>query len=138
MPSGADIFDALMQRVTSLEVGSPALPIALPEVSFKPQTDAPQGKYLDVSDFPNRPLWEGLSDGRIDQGLLQITVVWPKGRGLVQPKAAADAVIAHFPKGLVLAHGSARVKISAQPWQAQPIIGTSELRIPVTISWVAG
>lgn len=135
MATGAEIFDALMGRVATLSVGSPPLPIAYPEIGFDPPEDEVGNPlpYLDVSDFPNRPLWEGLSDGRVDQGWLQITVVWPKGRGLVAPKAAADEVIAHFPKGLQLSG----VKISAQPWQASPITDASECRVPVSIPWVA-
>jgi len=132
MATGAAIYDALMGRVASLAIGSPALPVAYPEVFFDPKASG--GKYLDVSDFPNRPAWEGLSEGRLDQGFIQITVVWPKGQGIRAPKAAADAVIAHFPKGLRLASG---VKISAEPWQAAPLIDASECRVPVTVPWVA-
>lgn len=130
--SGADIYVALMERVATLSIGSPALPISYPETteSYDPPAD---GMYLEVLDFPNRPFWEGLTDGRVDQGLLQINVVWPQNEGLVAPKAAADAVIAHFPKGLRL--GS--VKITAQPWQGSPLIGDHDVKVAVTIPWKA-
>jgi hypothetical protein len=139
MSDGADIYLALMAKVSTLAVGSPALPIAYPEQqpAFDPATDAPDGKYIEVSDFPNRPRWEGLASGQLKQGLLQITVIWPKNDGLVRPKAAADEVMAHFAKGTVLVSGTAKVKISAEPWQAAPLSEDSEVRVPVTIPWTA-
>lgn len=131
MASPDQIADALLARCATLAVGSPALPIAMPEIAFTPPAS---GKYLDVRDFTNRPLWEGVSGGKIDQGLLQVTVVWPPRQGVIKPKAAAAAVMAHFAKGLVLAHG---VKINGEPWAASPLSDDSEVRVPVTIPWTA-
>lgn len=130
--TGEEIYLALMGRVETLSIGSPALPIAYPETteSYSPPAD---GRYLDVTDFPNAPFWQGMTDGRIDQGLLQVTVVWPQNAGLVAPKAAADQVIAHFPKGLRLG----ALKITGEPWQAAPLIGEHDVRIPITIPWKA-
>ncbi len=132
--NAAAIADALLARCATLAVGSPPLPVSYPDVPFSPPAD---GKYLEVSDFTNRPAWEGVTTGRVDQGLLQITVVWPKDEGVIKPKAIADAVAAHFPKGLRLTSGAARVKVSAGPWAASPLLGGGETRIPITIPWTA-
>lgn len=130
MADAADIAAALLTRCSTLNVGSPALTIAYPDVAFTPP---PSGKYLDVALFYNRPLWEGLAAGKIDQGLLQITVVWPRHQGVIKPLAVADAVMAHFPKGLELGG----VRITAEPYAASPLIEDSQVRVPVTIGWQA-
>jgi hypothetical protein len=137
MADAADIAEALLAKVATLSVGSPALPIAYPEVGFDPEADSQDGKYLDIRDFPNRPRWEGVTAGKLDQGLLQITVVWPRGQGVIDAKAAADEVMAHFAKGTVMVHGSAKVKVSSEPWQAAPLSDALELRVPVSIPWTA-
>lgn len=139
MSTGADIYLALMGRVETLTVGSPALPIAYPEQNpvFDPATAAPDGKYLDVRDFPNRNAWEGLAGSEVKQGLLQITVAWPKNKGLVAPKQAADEVIVHFAKGTVMTSGSARVTVNKVPWQSPPLSDDTEVRVHVTVPWTA-
>tara|TARA_R110002051_G_scaffold230715_1_gene292715 strand:+ start:3035 stop:3433 length:399 start_codon:yes stop_codon:yes gene_type:complete len=131
MADPADIASALLARVATLSVGSPALPIAYPDRPFNPPAD---GKYLEASVFFNRPAWEGLTTGRMDQGLLQVTVVWPKGQGIPGPMRHAADVMAHFPKALTLTNG---VKVSAQPYAASPILDGADTRIPITISWTA-
>lgn len=132
----ADIAEALFIRCNALAVGSPNLPIAWPEpeTAFDPPAD---GRYLIVQDFTNRPRWEGLTSGRLDQGLLQITVVWPKGQGVLAPKTAADQVLAHFAKGLPMTSGAAQVKVSAEPWQASPMSDDISVSIHITIPWTA-
>lgn len=131
MASPDQIADALLARCETLSVGSPPLPIAMPEVGFVSPAD---GKYLDVRDFKNDPAWLGLSGGKLDQGLLQVTVVWPPRQGIIKPKAAAAAVMAHFPFGMRLGHG---VKISGEPRDTSPLSDDSEVRVPVTIPWTA-
>lgn len=126
----ATVAAALLTRCSTLSVGSPTLTISYPDVPFTPPTS---GKYLDVALFYNRPAWEGLSEGKLDQGLLQITVVWPEGQGVIKPAQIADAVRAHFPKGLRM--GPA--KVSGEPWAASPILDAASTRLPVTIPWTA-
>src|SRR5690349_4779075 len=133
MADPAEIASSLEARCATLEVGSPALPIAYPEPkqTFTPPAD---GKYLEVQLFYNRPAWEGLSSGRMDQGLLQITVVWPKNKGIPGPMRHAAEVMAHFTKGLALTNG---VRVSGQPYATSPLIDASDVRVPVTIPWTA-
>lgn len=125
---------ALAARLETL-AHSPALPIAWPEAG---QTfSATSGPYLQVDLFFNRPRWEGLSEGVLDQGLMQVTVVWPKNQGLHGALGAAEAIRAHFAPPRVLRHGGTGVKISGQPWTASPLSEPSEVRVPVTIPWTA-
>jgi hypothetical protein len=137
MANPGDVAAALLTRCSTLSVGSPALPVAYPEPqkTFDPPTTEAgrPAPYLRVDLFLNAPLWEGLSEGRIDQGLMQIMVVWPKNQGLPAPLRTAAAVIAHFPKGR-LAPG---VKISREAWAASPIIEPSQVLVPIMIPWTA-
>lgn len=134
MADPAEIAEALLARCATLSVGSPALPVSYPDVPFAPPAD---GKYLAVSYFTNRPAWEGLAAGRMDQGLLQVSVVWPRHLGVVKPSQAVAEVMAHFAKGTVLSSGNTKVTIDRQPWPASPLIEADKTTIPVTIQWNA-
>ena len=134
--SAADIADALLARAATLSVGSPALPIAMPEMGFDPKVSATDGKYLEVLIFFNRHAWVGLSAGALKQGLLQVTVVWPPREGTVDAAAAAQEVIDHF-KGQTMRSGSVTVKVTEEPSPSGPLTDDSELRVPVTIVWTA-
>jgi hypothetical protein len=129
----AQVAEALFEHLDALE---PALPISFPEPSttFNPPAD---GKYLDVAFLPNRPAWEGLTDGVLDQGLLQVTVVWPRNLGIIAPSETAAAVMAHFAKGTTLYNGGARIRVSAAPWITSPLSEDADVRIPVLIPWSA-
>ena len=133
MPDPAVVAALLLERCEGL---SSILPVAFPDVPFDPAQDAPDGRYFTVDLFSNSPFWEGLTSGRIDQGLMQVTVVWPKGEGLAARRAAAQ-VIAHFPKALTLPGAGVRVKVNRETWQASPILDDDSTSIPVTISWTA-
>lgn len=132
----AQIPDALLARLSTLEIGSPALPISYPEMdeAFDPPAD---GKYLEARFFSNVPAWEGISSGRLDQGLLVVGVVWPKNLGVIAPLEAAEEVRAHFAKGSTLTSGSTSVKLVRDPLIGSPLSEPDKLTIPVTISWTA-
>jgi len=130
------IYDALMTRVGTLVTGSPTLSVSYPEpvTTFVPPAD---GKYIEVIDFTNQPAWEGLASGVVDQGILQLTVIWPKNSGLVGPKQIAASIAAHFSKGTRMVSGSACVKVTREPSAASPIVEADKVRIPITIFWTA-
>jgi hypothetical protein len=138
MPTGkpAQIMDALFAHAALLSTVGPSLPVSMPEpgVTFDPPAD---GKYLVVAFLPNRPLWEGLRAGKLDQGLLQISTVWPKNQGLIAPAQVAAQVEAHFAKNLRLVSGATSVRINAQPYTGQPLPDGNRVSLPTTISWVA-
>ena len=134
MPLAADVATALLTWAGTLSYGSPVMKKAMPDVSFSPETGKP---YFRVDLFRNAPFWQGLNTGKIDQGLLQITVVWPEGLGIIKASAAADAVMTHFPRGLKLFSGTACVRISGQPWAAAPLIEAGWSSTPITIPYTA-
>lgn len=134
MADPAIVAGLLLARCETLNVGTPKMPVAMPDVTFTPPTD---GRYLRVDLFSNAPFWEGLSSGKIDQGLLQITVVWPKGKGLIVQARAVAQVLAHFHKGLKLFGPGARITVNREPWAASPLPGDVSTETPITISWTA-
>lgn len=134
MADPAVVTDLLLARCETLNVGTPKMPIAMPDVTFTSPAD---GRYLRIVLFSNAPFWEGLASGRVDQGLLQVTVVWPKGKGLIVQRRAVKQVMDHFSKGLKLFGASTRVTINREPWAASPIKGDVSTETPVTISWTA-
>ncbi|WP_420478233.1 phage tail terminator-like protein [Brevundimonas sp. FT23028] len=134
MPDPAEVAKLLLARCAILSVGSPVLPVAMPDVPFPPPSD---GKYLRVSLFNNAPAWEGMNSGRMDQGLLQVTVVWPKGKGVIKAREVAADVMAHFPKGLKLVNAGAKVRINREPWAGSPILDDNASLVAITIPWVA-
>lgn len=134
MADPAVVAGLLLARCETLSVGSPVLPVAMPGIPFTPPSN---NKWLRVDAFFNAPAWEGLADGTVDQGLLQIVVVWPWNRGVIAPRRIAAEVMAHFPKGLILTGSGVKVTINKTPWAASPILEEPVSMTPVTISWVA-
>lgn len=134
----AQIAEALFERVLTLTT---TLPIIWPEQLDAPnpdiQTTGEGQARLEVAVFYNRPAWEGVSSGALDQGLLQITVVWPKNRGVIKPMEVVGTVLEHFPTGHPMFSGTTKVRVSGAPWASSPISETNEVRIPVTIPWTA-
>lgn len=130
------VYDALMTRVGSLVTGSPTLPVSYPEPvqTFVPPAD---GKYLEVQDFTNQPAWRGLAGGSLGQGILQLTVVWPKNNGLIGPKQVVASIKEHFTAGTRMISGGVTVKVTHDPDEASHISEADKLRVPITIFWTA-
>ncbi|WGM31498.1 phage tail terminator-like protein [Brevundimonas sp. NIBR11] len=134
MADPAVVTALLLQQCESLVISSPAMPIAYPDVAFSPPAD---GKYLRVELFKNAPFWEGLASGRIDQGLLQIMVVWPRNRGIIKPAEVAALVEEHFKKGTRMTGSGVTVKVNREPYSSSPITSPDKSETPVTIPWIA-
>lgn len=134
-PSG-DVYKALMAKVAALVITPDALPVSYPEPVE--QFDPPVGgKYLQADLFLNAHAWQGLSAGHLKQGLLQVMVVWPRGQGLVAPKAVAAQIVTHFASGTVMTSGAAKVKVTGDPVEASPLYEPTSVSIPISIPWTA-
>lgn len=130
----SQILDLFLARAALMATQGPTLPVAFPEVAFTPPTS---GKYLEVSALPNKPFWEGLSGGSVDQGIYQVTVHWPRGQGLIAPINVAGQVREFFPRGTELFGQGIRIEIYAKPWYSQPISGDADIIVPVSIPYRA-
>lgn len=134
MANAADIATALLERCSTLSVGSPTLSIAYPEVTFIPPVDDDGNTlpYLDCRLFMNGQLWTGLSVGKVDVGILQLMIVAPRNRGVLTFIEIADAVAAHFPA----AFRAPPVKFQ-EPFIGSPISEADKLLITVRMPWTA-
>jgi len=126
--STTDILTACLGRLNTL---TDAPPIAWPGINFEPPSS---GLWLEPVFFPNEPAdlaWEDESCHEAI-GFFQVGVYYRPGGGQVEPSQMADAIIAHFPKGLEI--GPVRVRKRA--WQSPAVTDDgSRLYIPVTIPW---
>lgn len=117
---------------------SPALPISWPEVHFTPPGD---GKYLEVRFLPNFVArdYVGSTDPHRHVGLYQVSVVHPRGAGIIKAVEVAGLVSAHFPADLALdsADPEFRLVVTSKPSVAAPLTEEKSLRVPVTIPWRA-
>lgn len=135
MSKASEIPDALLDRLTSLSVGSPALPIAFPDIEFDPATDAPAGSYIEAVFFRNVAKWKGLASGVVDQGVLVVSVIRPKGQGVIGINEDAQEVADHFAR-LTLTSGATRVK-TFEPDIGSPMPEGDKTIVAVTIPWTA-
>ena len=126
------IATAVLRRAQTLPGG---LPIAWPGVDFSPETDAPAGKWIRVQHIPNtveRMTFDGLHRLR---GLMQVTVFCPKGRGEIEIRDMAGAVVEHFPADLTLTEDGLTVRIMQRPEARDTMTDDLGVFIPVMIQW---
>lgn len=136
----ADLMNVRMALIEHLEslVLTPAHDLVWPEPTDTFVPDA-TGRYLEARISFNRQRWQGLAGGTLEQGLLTVTVIWPKNRGEHGPIAAAQAVRDHFTVEPVLSlfHGGTKTKISGAPYLSGPFSEPVSMRVTVTIPWTA-
>lgn len=133
MAAYADIFAGLKARCESLSVGSPPMDVVWPEPETVYEPESIDSTFLEVLVLTNVPRWQALGSGDVKQGLLQITFVGPKNRGIEDQAGIVDAIIAHFPNG----QSMGPAKVTGHPWAASPLSEDHRLRIPVSIPWTA-
>ena len=128
--STTEILEAGIEKLKSF-VYVPQPEILYPGVVRDPPNS---GMWLELKFFPNEPkdiAWD--NDGCVDtRGFFRVPVYLRPGQGQLDPSELADALIAFFPKGLVLGP----VRVRKRPWQS-PLItqDASKLYIPVTIPY---
>lgn len=132
----ATIFTALVTHLQGL-VFTPALPIAGANVTFPPAGQPTPSKYLRLAFLPNRPIPYPIGDDpEPRQGILQVSVIWPKGSGIIDPLNVAGQIIDHFKNETLFATG-VKITISSEPWAVGPLIEDALVQIPVTIPYIA-
>lgn len=126
------IPSVLFARVAELALTS-VLPVSYPDIPFTP----PASAYLEVRHLPNSNVNLFVGDDAPIQyrGLLQITVVYPSGKGIVAPNEVAGKLVDHFKKGTVLRSGATKVRVYEKPSVAPSSQDTDRVRIPVTIKY---
>ncbi|QRY69112.1 hypothetical protein JVX98_12840 [Ensifer sp. PDNC004] len=136
MATGTDaiIFTALTDRLRTIPQ---VLPIAGPNVVFPAAGQPLPPKYLRLAFMPNQTRQVTMGDDpQQKRGLLQISVVWPVGQGIVGALEVVDQIIDHFKNQTLFASG-VRITISSEPWAAGPLQESERVQIPVTIPYHA-
>lgn len=127
----AKIAESLFTRLAAL-VLSPALPVSYPE-PVRPFVRPASGPWLEANFLPAATAGIGISSWDEHVGLLQVTVVYPNGSGVLAPLEIAHNIVAWFPRNLSLTNCAI---------YATPIIGTmfpdpdnSTTRTPVSVRY---
>lgn len=129
----ASIQTALFTRMASL-VLAPVHQVAWPNVSFTPPSPR---RYLRVSYLPNTTdrLYQGKKGSHRHQGIFQVLVCYPLNGGEAGAREIAGLVANHFPAGLTLYSGSAKVKITKRANISALVTTDTEIQIPVSIAY---
>ncbi len=130
----AIIFDALQARLRAMPN---VLPIAGPNVTFPAAGQTKPEKFLKLDFLPNRTRQITLGDDPQQKiGMLQVSVMWPVGKGILDAVEVAGAIINRFKNQVLFASG-VKITISSEPWAASPIQDEDRLNIPVTVPYIA-
>ena len=135
MGKQADIYAALKAKAEAVALALD-LPAAIDDATFTPPyADGDLPPFLRFDFFNNAPFWQGITDGRVDQGLLQVNVIVPHGFDRAVAYGYTDQIIALYPKADRLP-GDRMVKVQSESWVASPIVEPDRTTYPVTVSWV--
>lgn len=130
----AVIIDALFDHLKTVALPAGAK-IAWPGMDFIPEPTKP---YLQVRLLKNDPIQPRIRFGAqpIRRGILQVSVFWPSGQGIVKASELAGKVCDLFVRGTSLTKGSVKVRIMEEPRVASDIQETAWLQVPVSINWI--
>jgi len=134
MADQADIYAALKAKADAVAAALD-LPASIDDASFTPPfVDGDLPPFLRFDFFNNAPFWQGLNQGRIDQGLMQVNVIVGYGFDRQDAYAYVDQIIALYPNA---ARIGGVVKVQGASWVATPIVEPDRTTYPVTVSWSA-
>jgi len=125
----AGILDALLYHLSTYTT---TLDIAWPNVDYTPNGE----NYLEVQVVPNTVVQVSLGDNGYNRhnGLMQITVVWKQGEGVIAPGEIASAISAHFKRGTAINRNSLVVR-TFPPRTASAMPDGAGVRLPVIVPW---
>ena len=131
----AIIFEALTARLQAMPA---VLPIAGPNVVFPVAGQTKPAKFLKLSFLPNqtRQITMG-DDPQQKRGILQVSIMWPVGSGIVGALDVAGAIINQFKNQTIFAASGVKITINSEPWAASPIQDDDRVQIPITIPYIA-
>lgn len=137
----AEIYAALMAHARLMSSTGPMITVAEPEPAtpFEPPVNeyGEAAPYILVDALPNRPRWEGVGEGRIEQGVFPMLLVWPKHSGGDQAAYEIGGKVRHhFAKLTRLTSGATKIMLDRETWIAGPLRDEAESRFPITAYWV--
>ena len=127
-PTNTTIATALFSHLAAASLG---YPIAWPGTDFTPPAS---GIWLEPMVMPNTGIDNGLAptDGKVPQGLFQVSVFDRPGRGILEVNRAADAVKAAFLKNATI---TGLVRVQRNPWSFEIQPDGDRLSVIVTIPY---
>jgi hypothetical protein len=132
----AMILAALLDHLKTLAF-TPALEVAEPGRGYPEVGKQKAANYLAVFFLPNQTRQVTIGDDpQQKRGLLQVSVFWRAGVGLIKPLDVAGAIINHFKNQVLFANGI-RITIYNEPWAAPPLQEDDRVQIPVSIPFFA-
>ena len=126
----ADITDALLAHLKGAHITAP---IAWPGANFTPA----DGNYVQVSIFYSPATAATLTSHDERTGLMQATVFWPAGKGIIAPLDLVDTIIDRFPRNTTIRGNSREVRVTQPPYAAAALQEAGWLQVPVTIPWTS-
>lgn len=126
------IRDALENHLKAM---TPALPTSFENASFTPPTDG--SAYQEAVLLPANPIVPMGDMTYLEQGVFQVTVLYPLGEGTADAEERAEAIRSHFHRGLTLTVGGVSTIITSVPTVAKGFPDDGQWRVPVSIRWQA-
>lgn len=135
MGKQSDIYAALKAKAEAVALALD-LPAAIDDATFTPPfVDGDLPPFLRFDFFNNAPFWQGITEGAVDQGLLQVNLIVSHGFDRETAFGYVDQIIALYPKAERLP-GERVVKVQSKTWVASAIPEPDRTTYPVTVSWV--
>ncbi|MBV6657195.1 MAG: hypothetical protein KI785_05435 [Devosiaceae bacterium] len=122
------LFDHLATLTTT-----PATAFAWPSVDF----DGTARPYLQVNHLPNTARQNTFSPSKDLPGFLIVTAVFAAGEGTLTTRNVCTQIIDHFPTTLRLFTAEHRIQITDPPTAGRALVDGPEVRIPVSIPYLA-
>ena len=117
---------------TQLATLTPALDTVHENEAYAPTDGVPYQRVDLLIAQPDSPL---MGAGRREQGIMQVTLRYPRGDGARDITARAEAIRDAFPKGAEFAAGSYRVTIFDSPYLGNGFDSEQRWCVPVRVFW---
>ena len=130
-----DILNALMTKLTTPALSSPATPIASPLVTYTPTSGTPYLHAHPVMRAEPEAVGIAFTAKHVDRGIFQVDAVVPIDAGESVGLRLAALVRARFPLGTSLVAGSYRLQILQRPTIATAVEDAPWVRYPVSIPY---
>ena len=133
------IYEGFASRTVEMATAL-GLTVGLPNVKFDPPSrSGKRTPYLIMRVQPNGSSRDGLAfDSDLTHiGLLQISVYWPAGEGLLKPTDMAERVAGWWDAGTDMEYLGVKFTFDYTPTIAAALQESDLLQVPVTVRWRA-
>lgn len=131
----AQIDDALMRHMSTLTLPATVTGgVSYPNIDF----DASGNPHVRITIFKNQDQDIDISfdTAPIRRGILQASVFWNTGVGLIHPKEVAGLIKDHFGLGTRITEATFTIRIDQSPSVGSDIQESNWVQIPVSIPYV--